>query len=287
MIISISGKMNAGKDTVAKEIMRHSSYPFVVRKWADALKDAVCMWLGVSREVLEDREFKERPLGPQWQMWSVVNKSKHPDDEDYIVSEYILQSDCIQECNRLNQGRWRGKPGAFIAQPSRMTPRKMLQLLGTEYGRKLIHPNMWVNVLLDEYNPKKDFWIITDTRFPNEASAVKRVNGVNIRVNRLWIPEVGEQVFSIHSSGIHSVVEVIDSETVHTTWDKENPNGQRIADLRKPSDEHESETALDDHTDNWDYIIDNDAGLEHLRSRARSVYEDACLTHFAERLNRL
>ena len=272
MIISLSGKIESGKDTVAEEIMRYSDKsPFVVRKWADAMKDAVCIWLGVSREKLEDRHFKNNPLGPEWQMWSVVNKTKHPDDEDYIVNVYPMKQRCIQECNRLNTGGYRGTAGAFIARPSFMTPRKLLQLLGTEFGRNMIHPNMWVNCLLQDYNPKKDYWIITDTRFPNEAEAVSRIGGSNVRIIRKWIPKVGEQVFSIHTSGIHTVSEVIDSETVHTTWHLENPNGQLISDLRKPSDEHESETALDK-WGKFDEIILNNKGLPQLKEKVRTTY---------------
>lgn len=270
MIISISGKIASGKDTVAKEIMRYSEKPFIVRKWADAMKDAVCMWLNIDREQLEDQNFKEKVLGPEWCMWNVINMSKHPDHEERIVITYALRTDAAAEASRLNTGGWLKRGGAFSIEPVGMTPRKMLQLLGTDYGRKMIHPNMWVNTLMNQYNPHKDFWLITDTRFPNEVRAVKQKDGFNIRINRKWIPYPGDFVKSIHFEGQHVVDEVIDSETVRTSWYKENNNGHRIADLIKPSDDHESETALDEYED-FDHIIINDKGLEHLRTKARSV----------------
>ena len=82
-----------------------------------------------------------------------------------------------------------------------LTPRKMLQLLGTEAGREIIHPNIWVNALMAEYQNNlqvikskagengftkedKHSWIITDVRFPNEAEAVKKAGGILIRINR-------------------------------------------------------------------------------------------------------
>ena len=64
-----------------------------------------------------------------------------------------------------------------------MTIREFLQKLGTDGLRNGLHPNVWVNALMSEYN-KKSKWIITDTRFPNEAQAVKDKGGIMIRVNR-------------------------------------------------------------------------------------------------------
>ena len=33
----------------------------------------------------------------------------------------------------------------------KLTPRKLLQLLGTDCGRDIIHPNIWVNALFADY----------------------------------------------------------------------------------------------------------------------------------------
>ena len=64
-----------------------------------------------------------------------------------------------------------------------LTPRKLLQLLGTEAGREIIHPNIWVNALFADYSEDSN-WIITDVRFPNEAKAIKNKGGILIRVER-------------------------------------------------------------------------------------------------------
>ena len=85
----------------------------------------------------------------------------------------------------------------------KLTPRLLLQLLGTECGRNIIHPNIWVNALFSKYNntwraldiidmsnnsvkrvseiPESN-WIITDMRFPNEVEAVAVRNGLLFRV---------------------------------------------------------------------------------------------------------
>ena len=53
--------------------------------------------------------------------------------------------------------------------------------MGTEVGRS-IHENAWVNALFNKYEDQ--WWIIPDTRFPNEAEAIKNRGGKLIRVNR-------------------------------------------------------------------------------------------------------
>jgi hypothetical protein len=64
-----------------------------------------------------------------------------------------------------------------------------------------LHKNVWVNALMADYKPgpfypdvpaedhaKLPNWIITDTRFPNEAQAIKDKGGMVIKVDR---PGVG------------------------------------------------------------------------------------------------
>lgn len=191
MIIGISGKMGSGKDTVGqiihqlmsvhKDSVHNTSVDYSLldngwetKKYADKLKDIVCMLIGCTREQLEDRDFKESELGTEW------NK---------LVDHIDAQAEAM-----LGDGR--------CQKVVKMTPRKMLQLLGTEAGREIIHPNIWVNSLFADYKPLNiearasmgnvvDYsncefpkWIVTDMRFPNELQAIKRRGGLTIRVNR-------------------------------------------------------------------------------------------------------
>lgn len=64
-----------------------------------------------------------------------------------------------------------------------LTPRKILQLLGTEAGRDIIHPDIWINATFANWNQDTD-WIITDVRFPNEAESIKKRGGVVVHVKR-------------------------------------------------------------------------------------------------------
>ena len=224
MIIAISGRINSGKDTVGQIIQyltnKSNAYPFdlksdysyksewQIKKFADKLKDIVCVLLGCTREQLEDREFKEKELGEEWdRIISSDGKVHLPDD--YPDLEY-----------------------------SKLTPRLLMQLIGTECGRQIIHPEIWINALMSEYkeSPQNILkgegyqlgdvypnWIITDMRFPNELKAVEDREGITIRVNR--------------------------------------------PDLEQSN--HPSETSLDSAT--FDFIINNDKDIEHLINEVRKI----------------
>lgn len=242
MLISVSGKINSGKDTIGKILQILLNNPHLnnedvlsflkkdinfdspyyktwqIKKFADKLKDIVCVLLGCTREQLEDREFKEKELGEEWdRIISSDGKVHLPDD--YPDLEY-----------------------------SKLTPRLLLQLLGTKCGRNIIHPNIWVNSLMSEYKLIKDTkvseflkaeglpetmnggkeyypnWIITDMRFLNEMEAVKKKDGITIRVNR---------------------------------------------NLEESKDQHESETELDNAE--FDYVIDNNGTIEELIEKVKEI----------------
>ena len=259
MIISVSGKIGSGKDTIGKIIQIITSSPhftdeavlsfidrpalnskWEIRRFADKLKDIVCMLLGCTREQLEDRSYKEAELGKDW-----INSK---DDVYY---------------------------GKFLAET--YSPRSLLQLIGTNLFREQILNNIWVNALMSEY--KEEFisagignfhnptprrykslgypnWIITDTRFPNELSAVQDRGGITIRVNRISSCECGN----------------------NTDWNystiKEGSNRYcKICNKKQTiKNEHESEKALDNAK--FDYVISNNGTLVELVASVRRI-----LTH--------
>lgn len=65
-----------------------------------------------------------------------------------------------------------------------VTPRHMMQTLGTEWGRKRVYGGVWVdawsNLALQNNGPV----VVDDVRFPNEASAVRELGGTVWRVHR-------------------------------------------------------------------------------------------------------
>ena len=192
MIIAINGRIGSGKDTVGRLIqyllwkkrveaggmMLHytikdflsEDFPsdilstWQIKKFADKLKDMVCVLLNCTMENLENREFKEQPLGEEW--WKIVpSKEVFYHSHKYYEGVDYLQYKEDYEKNKNN------------FKIIKTTPRLLMQLLGTDCGRNIIHPNIWVNSLMSEYDScfedgkvkywGEGNWIITDMRFPN------------------------------------------------------------------------------------------------------------------------
>ena len=195
MIIGINGYAGSGKDTVGTIIQYLKAKPqntsledvldfplthqwwledmstWEIKKWAGKLKSIASMLTGIPQESFEDQEFKKKYLGSQW--------AEAGYDEDKKMHSL--------------------KP---------MTVRDFLQRLGTDAIRNGLHTNAWVNALMADYTPTQvqwsdgpiggyedgpmPNWIITDTRFPNEAQAIKDADGIIIRVTRPGIGPVND-----------------------------------------------------------------------------------------------
>lgn len=63
------------------------------------------------------------------------------------------------------------------------SPRKFLQLLGTEFGRNMISESVWVDACIQKAMRYKNS-VISDVRFNNEAEAIINQGGKIIRVLR-------------------------------------------------------------------------------------------------------
>ena len=74
-----------------------------------------------------------------------------------------------------------------------VTPRRMMQTLGTEWGRDIIHRDLWV-LSLFERNQGVDVLIVPDVRFENEAAAIRACGGLIIHMHRPGNPSVEEHV---------------------------------------------------------------------------------------------
>lgn len=244
MIIGVNGYSGVGKDTVGiiiqylmcankgsltieDVIADYKSHQWwleeqsgwQIKKFAGKLKQIATILTGIKEEKFEDQEFKKTYLSKAW-------------------------------CTRDETG--------II----KMTVRDLLQKIGTDALREGLHPNVWVNALMAEYQPIVDVntfryakeysdtreftddnklvaiqelieyfkevprpkWIITDVRFPNEATALQKVGGKIIRINK------------------HDI---------------------------NPINDHPSEVGLDDWQ--FDYIIDNNGSILDLQENIKNI----------------
>lgn len=182
MIIGISGYIGSGKDTVGQMIQKlttpkpsvHEEDEFgrparyingdyvlkpeysiwKIKKFAAKLKQIASLLTGFPVEKFEEQEFKKSILPQCW---------------DYMV---LLPPKTLDQAEKYWEER-------------QMTVREFLQKLGTEAIRTNLHENAWVNATFADYEGDRDFWVITDARFPNEAKAIKDRGGLLVRVNRM------------------------------------------------------------------------------------------------------
>lgn len=209
-LISVSGKKGSGKNLVAAIItdLTYDQAPWEVKSFADKLKYITCSLIGCTREQLENREFKEKELGEEWWYWCIFKTSQRV---SYLDNKEFDKSDL----------------SVNLIKP---TVRELLQEVGTDAMRNVIHPNIWVNGLFADYNASSK-WIISDTRFPNEIESIKKHNGLTIRINRDSFLRTGK-VFD--------------------------------------TDNHESETALDDYQ-GFDYVINNNGTIKALKEVVKDI----------------
>lgn len=187
MIIGIAGKKQSGKDTVAAMIqyiasnsnmklddwlvlnykLRNTYSHWIIRRYADKLKEMVCLLTGCTRADLEKEEFKNKVLDDCWQR-----------ELDFGTYDWL-------------NGR------------SKITYKDALQYIGTDLFRNMFHADTWVNATMADYDkyilkgtisggktvdlgtlrPVPN-WIIPDVRFPNEIKAIKNRDGIIIRLQR-------------------------------------------------------------------------------------------------------
>lgn len=137
---------------------------------------------------------------------------------------FLLSDDQITGLKEIFDPRWQ------------MTPREILQKLGTEVGRQ-IHSDVWVLSLVlraKNYlatNPSGVI-LVPDTRFPNEIDVIKQ--------HFQWVKTI-----RVVRPGLPAT----------------------------PFDTHPSETSLDDRND-WSAVIRNASGLETLRKKVDELLEE-------------
>lgn len=256
MIIGINGYAGSGKDTIGKIIQWLNSYNtaditleelvkdhqshewwleeqsgWEIKKWAGKLKQIASLLTGIPVHKFKDQEFKKTYLGPEWNYWtiSIIDNGKLMLQHGRFTTKQEAEE--FVPFLKQNYGEFRMQ---YTAGMQQMTVRQFLQELGTDGLRNGLHPNVWVNALMADYQPV-DYnplteaeifpnWIITDTRFPNEAKAIKDKGGIVIRINRPGVTAVNA---------------------------------------------HPSEISLD----NWDFdhVIENDGALEQLIEKVRAI----------------
>lgn len=89
---------------------------------------------------------------------------------------------------------WHFNEGKEIVIPEYgKSPRQLMQLFGTEFGRKLVHSDIWLMRAETAVLNAKDL-VITDCRFDNEAAWVQEHGGYVVHISRNGAPQVAAHV---------------------------------------------------------------------------------------------
>jgi len=162
MIISIAGKIGSGKDTIAnifqclwleEHFLNQGKH---VNFSANNFNDLISLF---------EREY--RLIG----RYNVIRFA----DKIKLMVSSLLSVPLIKLEDR------EFKETSLGEKWNNLTPRVILQLLGTECGRNIIHPDIWVNSTLSHIKNNEDY-IIPDLRFKNEYNALKKLNSYMIKV---------------------------------------------------------------------------------------------------------
>ena len=97
-----------------------------------------------------------------------------------------------------------------------LSPRKILQLVGTEAFRKIIHPDIWIYSLKKRVEELKNpNIVITDMRFFNEVEAVKKWGGYAIKIDRPGLPLVNQHVSEIELDAYYKWDYVLENDSTY------------------------------------------------------------------------
>lgn len=193
MIISVSGPIGSGKDTIAQIIQEITPYhKWEIQKWAGKLKTIGELISGIPKEKFEDQEFKYTNLPAMWDK----------DGEPMTVRDLLQLLGTEAMRNGLHENVW------VNALMSDYTPNHYL------IGATTRH--------LDDATALYPNWIITDTRFPNELEAAKTRNGISIKVHRPGSKSDAKQAQHASETALNNV----------TDWDYVISNDGDLDDLR-------------------------------------------------------
>ena len=160
------------------------------------------------------------------------------------------------EGSTIDSREWREHVDSYWAAETgdaEFTPRKALQLLGTEAIRETFAQDFWVSTMVKRWiEAGKPNTVITDCRFPNEIRAIRRNGGLVINVKRgaqpSWVPLV-----SRINNKLHDEADMIKFQSM--LHNKELPHSSEYAWVGTK----------------FDIVLDNNGTLADLNQAVKSI----------------
>ncbi len=178
-LLGISGQTKSGKDLFADKLV--SSYGFTKMSLADPIKRFGSVVFGFTDKQLWGPSQLRNEIdlrfssfnSPAWNKAeiNVTNLGK-------MFIGYVLGESDQKAFEKLKQ--WLEN---LRANHTLLSPRIMLQTLGTEWGRAY-KEDLWINCLINRASGWATPVVVSDIRFKNELEAIKRNGGKIVRLIR-------------------------------------------------------------------------------------------------------
>lgn len=163
MLIGIAGKKRSGKDTVAKMI--HKLNPDLkIGAFATKVKEVCALGCKLPIEYFYDDEKDTRQV--------FIHAGMNEDVAKYLIDLYkkFHRSTPTYELYQTILSDVRSSLFGV------MTPRQIMQTIGTDLAHQYIDPEVWIKLTL------ADNMIISDARYPLERQRIKELGGILILV---------------------------------------------------------------------------------------------------------
>lgn len=187
VIIGLHGVAGAGKSTAALSL--EDSFGFSRVPFAGPLKRMAAEF-GITKEEMGD--LKEVPFSRELpdlcekrarKMLIAMGVNLHDiclaadRPVDYLCGKSPAQATAkLVEWGKLFRPQW-------------TTPRRFMQLIGTEWGRGMIGPSLWLESWKRDFDDERlldgvRLIVADDCRFPNEAELIKSMGGIVVEIVR-------------------------------------------------------------------------------------------------------
>lgn len=194
-IIGISGRKQAGKNTVANyingDVLKNlqmiedfvlDDYGMLNVKTKDCTGTDGWGILDTTRKDNTFVQYAERELWPYIKTYHFADYLKNMCVELFSMNPDNLYGTDDHK-NQPTEFRWEHMP-TDLDKEGIMTHRDFLEYFGTKVIRK-IKLSAWVDATINKINKEKsEIAIIPDVRFPNEVKAIQNAGGIVVRLNR-------------------------------------------------------------------------------------------------------
>lgn len=160
MLLALSGKMRSGKDTAADVLV--DKHGFTKMSFAAPLKEICAAAFDIDIKYFYNDDLKDANFNKP-----LAISEKQVDRFCHMVEERGIE---------VHDNVWK-KIKSNLTSNSFLTPRALLQHVGTDVGRKIIRDSIWIDINKHLVSKIGGNVVVPDCRFANEVESVREQGG--------------------------------------------------------------------------------------------------------------